>query len=117
MVDVPPGGTVVGKADKASVGGGTTVTVTLCVPDDPSVPLQAPEKIVVVLSAAEDWDPDVPVCHGDPAIEMEHVVAFVEDQVMVDMPPGMTVVGEADKARVAGIEHIVPESVNPVGHV
>ena len=52
------------------------------------------------VSAPEDTDPDVPVCHGDPAIEMEHAVAFVEDHAMVEEAPETTVVGEADKVRV-----------------
>lgn len=64
-----------------------TTTVMLCVGDVPPGPVQLPEKTVLVLSAPVDADPDVPVCHGDPFVVMEHDVASVEDQAILDAAP------------------------------
>lgn len=61
-----------------------------------SVPLtfvQERPKEVELVSAPDDTDPLVPVCHAAPAFVTLQLDAFAEDQPMVLAPPQATVVG------------------------
>lgn len=92
----PPLGTVVGLAASVSVGAGgaastTTVTDRVAVPPGP---VQDKVKVLVTVKASLDCDPAV-VLLPDHAPEAAHELALVDDQVSVDMPPLVTVVGLA----------------------
>jgi len=62
----------------------------------PPAPLQLKVNLVVALSAAVTWEPDVAWAPLQPS-EALHEVAFVDDQVKVEVAPLFTVVGFAAK--------------------
>jgi len=63
--------------------------------------VQLPEKTVSALRAPEDADPEVPVFHGEFDMRIEHAVAFVDDQVMVDDPFVDMAFGDAERVSVS----------------
>jgi hypothetical protein len=94
-VELPPGDTLTGFALKETVGGAVTVTVA-----DwdavPPAPVQLKVNLVVALSGVVTWDPVVACAPLQPS-EALHEVAFVDDQVSVEVAPLFTVVGFATK--------------------
>lgn len=60
----------------------------------PPGPVQDNVKVLVVVSAPLDCEPDVALS-PDQAPEAAHELALVDDQVSVDMPPLVTAVGLA----------------------
>lgn len=92
----PPLGTVVGLAANVSVGAGgaaSTVTVTDRVAAPPG-PVQDKVKVLVAINGPLDCEPDVALS-PDHAPEAAHELALVDDQVSIDVPPLVTVVGLA----------------------
>jgi hypothetical protein len=94
-VELPPWDTLAGFALKETVGGADTETVADC-DAVPPAPLQLKVNFVVALSAAVACDPVVAWAPVQPP-EALHEVAFVDDQVSVEVAPLFTVVGLAAK--------------------
>jgi len=74
-------------------GGRNTVTSVdvLAVPPDP---VQARLKMLVLINAPLGWLPEVALTPDQPPVAVQ-VVALVEDQVSVEVPPRVTDVGFA----------------------
>lgn len=97
----PPCVTAEGVAVRFSVGSGVgavTVTVT-SLEADPPAPLQVNVNVVVWLSAAVICDPLIAFAPVHPPLA-EQLVALVEDQVSVDVPPCAICTGFADSETV-----------------
>jgi hypothetical protein len=94
-VELLPWDTLAGLAVKETVGGADTETVADC-DAVPPAPLQLKVNFVVALSAAVACDPVVAWAPVQPP-EALHEVAFVDDQVSVEVAPLFTVVGLAAK--------------------
>ena len=95
-VDVPPWATVVGLALKDTTGGAAeTVTVTDCAAEPPA-PVQVSVNFVVAVSVGVAC---VPLADSVPLQPFEAMqeVAFVDDQVSIEVAPLVTVVGLAVK--------------------
>jgi hypothetical protein len=88
----------VGLAVSVTVGAGTTVTVALCAPLPP-MPSQVNVNVVVTVSAAVEA---VPLTGLDPLQPPDAVqlVALVELQLSVEVPPPAMLVGLADSVTV-----------------
>jgi hypothetical protein len=98
---LPPLATLVGDADKETVGVGVdavTETVLLACALPPA-PLQLSVKLVVVVSAPVLWEPDVALPPLQPPDAVQEV-ALVEDQVSVLLLPLLMLVGDADSETV-----------------
>ena len=85
-IDVPPLTTVVGLADKATVGAGTTVTVVVAAALEPPAPVQVSEYIVLAVSGPVLWLPLVASRPAQPP-DAVHAVALVELHDSVELPP------------------------------
>jgi hypothetical protein len=94
----PPTGMLAGEAVSVTVGGGTTVTVTIWLAVPP-VPVQLREKVVVTETAPVKAVPPVGLLPVQPP-EAVQVVALVELQVRVEAPPLATLAGLAVNATV-----------------
>ncbi len=97
-VEEPPFAMLDGLAVRVTVGVGTTVTVALALPLPP-VPVQVSVNVVVAARAALTSDPLVVLAPLQPP-EAVQLVALVELQVSVDVPPLATLVGFALKVTV-----------------
>ena len=98
--EVPPLCTVVGLAVKLSVGAGATVTVTVC-EDVPPAPLQLRVKSVVAASGAVVCEPAIALPPLQPPVAVQ-LLALVELQLRVDVPPLAIVAGFATSVTVGG---------------
>ena len=99
-VDAVPLLTVLGLAEKLTVGDGVvTDTVADCVALPPD-PVQVSEYVALAVSAPVDCEP-VRGSAPDQAPEAVQAVALVEDQVRVALPPLETVLGLALMVTVA----------------
>ena len=90
------------------------VTVTLCVADVPLDPVQLPENVALEVSAPEDTEPDVPVCHELPFSKIVQAVAFDDVHEIFDEAPEETEIGEAERERVGPdppVPMVLPETV------
>ena len=102
-VDAAPLATVVGLADKETVGAGEfTVTVADC-DALPPLPVQVSTKVAFALSAPVDPEP-LTGSLPDHAPEAAQEAALVEDQVSVAALPLATVLGLALSVRVGAGE-------------
>ena len=102
---LPPLATLVGDADKFTVGAGVGfVTVTEAVACDvPPAPVQLSVNEVLALNAPVPWVPETAFVPLQPPDAVQDV-AFVDDQVNVLLPPLATEVGDADNETVgAGV--------------
>jgi hypothetical protein len=100
-VELEPLATVLGLADKLTVGAGAgEVTETLA---DWVAPPPAPEqvraKVVLALSAPLDCEPLTDLLPDHP-FDAEHAVALRDDQVSVTLLPLVTVLGLAEMETV-----------------
>jgi hypothetical protein len=95
-VDEPPDVTLVGLAEKLSVGtgGAPTFTVTLCIALEPPVPEHWIENVVEARRLLIVSLPDVALFPLQPP-EAVQPVAFVEDHVSCVLPPELTDIGFA----------------------
>jgi hypothetical protein len=99
IVEAAPARTVLGAALNVTNGGSAaTVTVADCAAEPP-LPVQPSPYSVVLLSAPVDQVPLVATGPLQPP-EAVHVVALLELQVSVDIPPLATVAGEAVRVTV-----------------
>ena len=99
-VDAAPLLTVLGYAEKLTVGDGVvTETVADCVALPPE-PVQVSEYVDLAVSAPVDCEP-VRGSLPDHAPEAVQEVALVEDQAKVALPPLVTVLGLAPMVTVA----------------
>lgn len=109
---VPPLATLVGEADKLTVGAGvaavTETDVDACVV--PPLPVQLRLNVVFVLSAPVLELPEVDFVPLQPP-DAEQDVAFVDDQRSVLLLPLVTDVGEADSETVGAGVGAVTETV------
>jgi hypothetical protein len=95
-VEPPPLATLVGLAFKETLGGGAeTETVTDCAAVPPA-PVQVRVNFVLADRADVVLEPLIASPPFQPP-EAEHDVAWVEDQVNVDVAPLLTVLGFADR--------------------
>jgi hypothetical protein len=91
--------TVLGAAERLTVGAGVlTETVVDCVALPP-VPVQTNTYVAFAVSAPVDAEPLVAFA-PDQAPEAVQEVALVDDHVRLDVPPWATVLGLADSATV-----------------
>ena len=97
-VDVPCAATVVGFAERVSVGADATVTIAVCAADPPP-PVQLNVKLELAASAPVLSLPAVPLLPPQPP-EAVQLVAFVEFHVSVDAACFATVAGLADSDTV-----------------
>jgi len=107
-VELPPPATAVGLALSKTLGAGAdTVTVADC-DAEPPAPLQVSVKFVVVVRLEVLVEPLVGSVPAQPP-EAVQDVAFVEDQLSVEVAPFLTVLGLAVKVT-AGVG-VVTETV------
>jgi hypothetical protein len=93
-VELPPLTTLVGLALNDTLGGGAdTETVTDCAALPPG-PVHVNPKLVLAVSSAVAWEPLAARVPLHPP-EATQEVALLEDQVRIDVPPLLTVVGLA----------------------
>jgi hypothetical protein len=92
--------TVLGAAERLTVGAGVlTVTVADCVALPP-LPVQVSPKVALAVRAPVDCEP-LTALLPDHAPEALHEVALLETQVKVELPPFATVLGLALRLTVA----------------
>jgi len=102
-VELLPLATVLGLALKLTVGAGeVTVTVADCAALPPA-PVQVSVYVAFAVRAPVDWEPLVAWLPDQPP-EAVHEVAFVVDQLKVELLPLAMVLGLADKATVGAGE-------------
>jgi hypothetical protein len=111
-VEALPAVTVLGLALKVTVGAGAlTVTVADCAALPP-VPVQLKVYVALAVSAPVACEPLVAMLPDHPP-EAVQAVAFVADQLKVELPPLATVLGLAVKvtvgAGVAGVTETVAD--------
>jgi hypothetical protein len=107
-VELPPLATEVGPALSSTLGGGAdTVTVADC-DAEPPAPLQVSVKFAVVVRPEVLVEPLIGFVPAQPP-EAVQDVAFVEDQLSVEVAPFLTVLGLAVKVT-AGVG-VVTETV------
>ncbi|OHB04227.1 MAG: hypothetical protein A2920_00755 [Candidatus Zambryskibacteria bacterium RIFCSPLOWO2_01_FULL_43_17] len=111
-VEAPPDATLVGEADRVTVGGGFEVTVTVAEAFAlPPGPVHVKVNVVLLVSAPVDWLPpetgDFDPVQFPFAGEAEalQLVVLVDVHVRVEAPPEATLVGEADRVT-AGPAHV-----------
>lgn len=104
-IDVPPNATLMGDAVSAATGAGggseLTVTVALAAALVPPGPEHVSEKVELAASAPVLFEPLAASCPLQPPVAA-HAVACADDQVRVEAPPALTVVGFAVSEAVGG---------------
>jgi len=105
-VEVPPLVTVLGLALKVTVGAGeVTVTVADCAALPPA-PVQVRVKVALAVSAPVDCEPLVALPPDQPP-DAVHAVAFVVDQLKVELLPLTVELGLAARLTVgAGVGEV-----------
>jgi hypothetical protein len=105
-VELLPLAMVLGLALKLTVGAGeVTVTVADCAALPPA-PVQLSVYVAFALSAPVDWEPLMPWVPDQPP-EAVHEVAFVVDQLKVELPPLAMELGLAARLTVgAGVGEV-----------
>jgi hypothetical protein len=102
---LPPLATLVGAADKLTVGAGVgvvTETEALACAVPPA-PVQLSVKVVLAFNAPVPWVPETALLPPHPP-DAVHDVALMDDQVNVLLPPLLTEVGVAEIVTVgAGV--------------
>jgi hypothetical protein len=105
-VELPPAATLLGLALKDTVGGAAVTETVAELRAVPPPPVQVRTNLVVALNGTVVWLPFVGCAPVQP-FDALHVLAFVEDQVSVEVVPLLTVVGFAEIVTTGVLEFTV----------